>query len=197
MDILKLLARFNVNVILCLAGLVAVYIAYFMDFPNSANGYMPSLRPAPDRGLLIAGGVLILVCAALTILEIRSGVSGRASRSSNPRHETGTQWLGDPDKHPLVVKWGKLSVTQREITAFLYEESHREKISLDDFYKAFCRKNGPDVLGNIDELYFRLKSLETSGFLHIEPIGPKVTNVLKRQEAKLALRNGDILKTGG
>jgi hypothetical protein len=192
MDWIKGLIRSELAVLMFLAGFVLLYLSFFLAMPNPSNGWTPPLRERPNLALLFIG---ILLCATSVGVALILKRLPKESTSKDTQQKDTPKIPDDPKQHPIVLLWLRLSPTQKEIVVFLYEFSHRGKLSFDDFYSAFCQKYGADVVPTADEMYFRLKTLEYAGLLGMESIAEKATDVRKITEVKTALLNGDIIST--
>jgi hypothetical protein len=208
MDWLKSIVKWDVHVLLLLAGFLLLFFAFFSTFPTASNGWSPPLRPNSHWGLLSTG--LILVAGGVGMVVVRKGEGGNpalapaegSGQAPSIPHSSQMPALGPGEKpktgleHPVVLKWWRLSTTQKELVVFLYEHSHRDSLPFDEFYEAFCKKQGNEVVLGSDEMYFRLRTLHTDGLLTMETVGEKLTNVRKRKDVREALKDGDVINTG-
>lgn len=191
MDWLKTLSKWELPALMFIAGFLILYFSFFLGLPNPGNTWTPQLRERSNVGLLLLGICFCGGSVGLTLLLKR--FHHEATRSPLVVEEP----PADPKQHPAVLQWFRLSPTQKELVVFLYEHSHREKLPFDDLYSAFCSKHGTEVVPRSDEMFFRLKSLDHIGFLKMEAVAEKATDIRKIREIKIALLNGDIINTGG
>ena len=212
MDWLKILKDWQVPVLITLGGLVFVFLSFFDGLPTPNNGWATILRPEVNQGLLAVALVLIVSGTAISTINSFKPQNlekpGKAIKI-NPEENTDTardeksdtlpkkSYKGDLDNHPIVKKWWKLSSTQKEIVVFLYEHSHRDQISFDQLYEAFCKKYSKQPVPNSDEMYFRIRTLEAEGFLRLLSIAEKATDIERIPEVTEALERGDIIATRG
>lgn len=203
-------------------GLVFVFLSFFESFPVPSNGWSPILRGETNIGLFGTGMLFLLGGIGLWVLtnyasgnlfhsseadllESDSFLEDRpeSSIASNFEHNESSEEsvtkkkYKDPEDHPMVQKWWRLSSTQKEIVLFIYEHSHRDNILFDKLYDAFCKRYSEEPVPSSDEMYFRVRALETEGFIVLTGIAEKATNIEKIPEVRKALSEGDVIVTRG
>jgi hypothetical protein len=179
-----------------------LYLSLFAAFPAPTNGWSPSLRPSAHLGLLAAG--VLLIGAAFGSVYLSIAVPNRSWSASVPKpkpqntagpDDSHLRYSDDPKQHPVVLKYWTLPETQKEVVVFLYEHSHKSRISLDAFYAALVEKHGKEFVKAEDELFYRLKALRAEGFLGLEAVAHKETDVVKVDTVGKALYAADITNT--
>ncbi len=207
-DILNMLEKWQVPlivaVILVLAGIAFVHLSLFTGFPAPSNGLSPNLRPHLHVGLFIVGLAFIATGVSLAVFQ------GLLKKESKPdsfdRQEVAQREVAKTGKDPefskeqgaesIVSKFRKLSQTQKEILLVLYNDSHRPRVPVAELLQAILAVQGPRLLGTADaELYYRLKDLQSKGFIILEKIAKKQSDAVKVISVAQALSDADIIES--
>lgn len=188
------IVRLNLALLIGAAGCVALYFAFFADIPASVNSWSPTLRQTFHTSLLITSGVLFAFAAAIAVFTTKDEIEiegNRQSRSPN------TNLPIDPLHHPIVLAWWKLPTTQKHVVNLIYEHFHKDVVTLDDLYRVYHNKHGGEKLKSHDELFYRLRTIEAVGFFRLVSVAAKSTDIEKSDKVRKALKDGDVIKTGG
>jgi len=185
-DLLKALAKWEIRALLLLGllagGLVLAYLGFFSGFPSSTNAWVPPLRNGIHGGLVAIGCLLLAFAIGL-------GVVGKRAKPARPAAPL------EEKQHPAVSQWFRLPGTQKEIVALLYGAVHRDRIQLEEFYDVFVKTHGSTPVTSLDEMFYRLKVLKFEGMVEMSAVGSKATDIVKINEVRRALSDGDVIRT--
>lgn len=195
--VLKTLERWELTIIAAFSGVGAIYFSIFRSVPTAGNQWTPELRPGIHWPLLVIGTLLMSVALVLRLLDLRN--KNKEILPPAVRHPTEAEEIEEkPEEHPAVKAYRKLTGTQKEIVVFRYDDcSTNPSIDLDQFFERFGQKNGPEMVGNIDEMYYRLKDLEHAGLIILRGVASHATSIGKIQRVSLALVRAQVIVTAG
>ena len=197
--ILKALERWEFPVIAALGGIGAIYLSFFKGVPTASNQWAPELRIEVHWPLLAVGILLISLAFSLRLLDVRS------RRSQTPMPQVPNEPLAEaeelpeePEDHPAVRAYRRLTGTQKEVVVFRYDDcSTHSSIDLDRFFERFNQKNDKKIVTSIDEMYYRLRDLEHAGLIRLKGVAPRATSIGKTQGVALALSRAKVIVTAG
>lgn len=203
MESSKWTTRWTLPVLSFLCGFLFIYLAVFQGIPAPDNGWSSPLRERWSPPLLIIGGVLVAVGIYLhlrfhqlgTVKRIRRDGPARTSERFEERRPDAAGKT-DPAAHPMVLKYWRLSTTQRTLVVFLYEGFvHRDRLAFDDFVAALGAKHGQAFVPTTDECFYRMKDLAAAGFFKLDSVEQGQTGILKDRRVRDALGDAEIIKT--
>lgn len=192
-DLLKIVEKWQLPGVVGLGGLAFLFLSFFAGFPSPGNGWSPALRAGPHYGLMVLGILLLAGAPTLAMLQARATKPAERAGQRDAPTQPADAGPDDPRRHPIVLKYFELPMTQKEIVVFFYEFSHHKRLPMNTFYKAILVKHGDGFFSSEDECFYRLKTLEFQGLLELTPVAQKKTDLVKLDAVRRALADADIV----
>jgi len=189
-ELVQIARNWELPALMGLGGTACLFFGLFQNLPAPGNGWTPSLREPLSWPLLVVGGLLVLLGVWVQVSKAATG--RRRDRAAKSPEE-----FKNPHDHPIVSQYHRLTNTQKELVIFRYEDcSTTDSISVDELFERYTRKETKYPVGNVDELYYRLKDLNHVGLVRLKGMASHATSVRKIRAVSHALARAEVIVTG-